>query len=241
MYEEESTGPASDPSRLKFKEVRETGGRWLDPLEVAPSVDEVVAGALHVRAGPEDDCSVCLERFTEGQDCLRLHRCHPGHYFHEECIKMALRSNMRCPNCTTLYGVPSGTQPPGRMAITLQPFQLPGETDSFGTYMIAYQFPSGIQSERHPNPGVPYAGTGRRAFIPATPHGRRVLYKFLKAWDARVLFTVGTSVTTNRPNCVIWNGIHHKTSITGGPCQFGFPDPGYLAGVEAELTAVGIV
>lgn len=30
------------------------------------------------------------------------------------------------------------------------------------------------------------------------------------------MFTVGTSVTSGRSNVVIWNGIHHKTSVTGG-------------------------
>ena len=33
-------------------------------------------------------------------------------------------------------------------------------------------------------------------------------------------FTVGTSVTTGMSNCVIWNGIHHKTSQSGGPTRY---------------------
>jgi deltex-like protein len=153
------------------------------------------------------------------------------------------------------------------MAITLQPFLLPGEqfqqsdgriidvvqpiplqpgyapggqNMSFGTYMIAYEFPNGIQGPQHEHPGVPYTGTKRRAFIPATEHGRRVLRKFLRAWDARLLFTVGTSLTTGRPNSVIWNGIPHKTNVMGGPEQHGFPDPNYLTTVEAALAESGI-
>lgn len=241
VYEQESQGDAADPTLLTMKGVRETGDKWFNPLDVAPSIDEVVAAAVPVLATTIDDvCSVCLEGFSEGRPALRLHRCHPGHYYHDACIKMSLSANMKCPNCSTLYGMPCGGQPAGRMAITLQPFQLPGEPDSFGTYMIAYQFPSGLQGPRHPSPGTPYAGTSRRAFIPGTPRGRQVLRKFLRAWDARLLFTVGTSVTTGKPNCVIWNGIHHKTNVSGGPCQFGFPDATYLDSVEAELAGVGI-
>lgn len=29
-------------------------------------------------------------------------------------------------------------------------------------------------------------------------------------------------------NCVVWNGVHHKTSPTGGFASFGYPDPGYF-------------
>ena len=29
------------------------------------------------------------------------------------------------------------------------------------------------------------------------------------------------SVTTGQSNCVVWNGIHHKTRTTGGPSNFG--------------------
>ena len=37
-----------------------------------------------------------------------------------------------------------------------------------------------------------------------------------KAFQARMVFTVGTSVTTGAQNAVVWNDIHHKTNISGG-------------------------
>ena len=71
----------------------------------------------------------------------------------------------------------------------------------------------------HPNPGQPYHGTHRTAYLPNNAEGQKVLRLLRKAWDARVIFTVGTSVTTGMPDSAIWNGIHHKTSIHGGSTQ----------------------
>uniref|UniRef100_A0A7S1CPA8 RING-type E3 ubiquitin transferase n=1 Tax=Bicosoecida sp. CB-2014 TaxID=1486930 RepID=A0A7S1CPA8_9STRA len=71
--------------------------------------------------------------------------------------------------------------------------------------------------------------------------GRRVAALLRTAFDRRVSFTIGTSITTGRSDCVIWNGVHHKTSKTGGPQSFGYPDPAYLARVAEELAAKGVV
>ena len=53
-------------------------------------------------------------------------------------------------------------------------------------------------------------------------------------------FVVGTSITTGRKNTVVWNGIHHKTSLYGGPTYFGYPDPNYFNRVKEELAARGV-
>ena len=58
------------------------------------------------------------------------------------------------------------------------------------------------------------------------------------AFDRRVLFRVGTSITTGVSNTVVWNGIHHKTQVHGG--AFGYPDSTYLTRVCLELAAWGI-
>ncbi|XP_053171719.1 E3 ubiquitin-protein ligase DTX3L-like isoform X2 [Scomber japonicus] len=41
-------------------------------------------------------------------------------------------------------------------------------------------------------------------------------------------------------NEVIWHNIHHKTSKSGGPQCFGYPDPDYLSRVREELKVNGI-
>lgn len=73
--------------------------------------------------------------------------------------------------------------------------------------------------EEHPNPGELYSGVSRRAFLPDSPEGRRVLTLLRRAFDQRLIFTVGQSTSTSRSNTVTWNDIHHKTSVDGGPTK----------------------
>ena len=70
-----------------------------------------------------------------------------------------------------------------------------------------------------------------------------------EGFKRKVLFTIGTSVTTGMSNCVIWNGVHHKTSTTGGKererlmiggAYYGYPDDTYFNRVKEELAAKGI-
>ena len=80
-----------------------------------------------------------------------------------------------------------------------------------GTIVIQYNFPSGVL----PN-GTHYHGTSRVGYLPDNEEGNEVLSLLKTAFERKLIFTVGTSVTTGRTNCVVWNGIHHKTSLTGG-------------------------
>lgn len=106
---------------------------------------------------------------------------------------------------------------------------MPG-TQAFETALPAAFHPLCLPSSQaeHPNPGVRYPGTTRVAYLPDCPEGNKVLTLFRKAFDQRLTFTIGTSMTTGRPNVITWNDIHHKTSCTGGPqlCDSSsFPSP----------------
>ncbi len=181
-----------------------------------------------------------VETHTELFDCVRLSKCH-GHFFHKECIKTWFQQKPKCPSCGIFYGEEVGTQPiAGRMLSSKSLVSLPGYSDC-GTIEIHYFFPNGIQQACHPNPGQPYSGTIRRAFLPDNEEGNRVLELLRRAFANRVTFTVGTSLTSGLTNAVIWNGIHHKTNRHGGPQAFGYPDPTYLNRVTQELAAKGIV
>ena len=61
------------------------------------------------------------------------------------------------------------------------------------------------------------------------------------AFRRRHTFTVGFSVTTGRENCIVWNGIHHKTQTGGGATNYGYPDLTYLSRVKEELACKGVV
>ena len=65
--------------------------------------------------------------------------------------------------------------------------------------------------------GKYYHGTSRTAYLPNIPEGQEILKLLKKAFDARLIFTVGTSHTTGQTDTVVWNDIHHKTGTHGQP------------------------
>ncbi|XP_023561856.1 E3 ubiquitin-protein ligase DTX4-like [Octodon degus] len=112
-----------------------------------------------VRHPPEEDCTICMERLTAPSgykgpqptvkpDVVgKLSRC--GHVYHIYCL-VAMYNNgnkdgsLQCPTCKTIYGVKTGTQPPGKMEYHLIPHSLPGHPDC-KTIRIIYSIPPGIQ------------------------------------------------------------------------------------------------
>jgi Deltex C-terminal domain len=63
-----------------------------------------------------------------------------------------------------------------------------------------------VQGPKHPSPGKPYHGTARAAYLPDNAEGREVLALLQRAFDQKLTFTVGTSITTGISDCVVWNG-----------------------------------
>ena len=163
----------------------------------------------------ENECPICLDTF---KDPKTLKKC--KHKFCKSCIDQALKVNNRCPVCKAPCGTLRGNQPPGTMTSRVDPFPLPGY-EKYKTITINYTIPNGTQTAEHPNPGQMYNGAYRVAYLPDSNEGRKVLHLLRKAFDARLVFTVGTSVTSGRLNQTTWNDIHHKTSRTGGPTWYG--------------------
>ena len=96
--------------------------------------------------------------------------------------------------------------------------KLPGY-EEYGTIKICYRIPKGTQGKEHPNPGHYFTGTSHTAYLPDLPQGRKVLQLLRIAFDARLIFTVGTSHTSGATDTVMWSDIHHKTSMSGGPTK----------------------
>ncbi|CAC5395203.1 DTX [Mytilus coruscus] len=182
----------------------------------------------------DENCVICLCEFD---DPVELTKC--NHVFCKECITEVFRSKPSCPVCTTVYGVVFGDQPrEGKATIYEEEDPLPGYREK--TYVIYYEFESGVQKDFHPKPKTPYDGMKRRAFLPKTREGTEVLELLENAFKQGLTFTIGTSRTTGKEGVITWNDIHHKTSRTGGPQKFGYPDPGYLSRVKEELACKGI-
>ncbi|XP_026516921.1 E3 ubiquitin-protein ligase DTX4 isoform X2 [Terrapene carolina triunguis] len=149
--------------------------------------------------------------------------------------------SLQCPTCKTIYGVKTGTQPPGKMEYHLIPHSLPGHPDC-KTIRIIYNIPPGVQGPEHPNPGKSFTARGfpRHCYLPDSEKGRKLLKLLLVAWDRRLIFAIGTSSTTGESDTVIWNEIHHKTEFGSNLTGHGYPDANYLDNVLAELAVQGI-
>ncbi|XP_022091673.1 uncharacterized protein LOC110979860 [Acanthaster planci] len=186
--------------------------------------------------GKNGGCPICLADEMKDEVALMC-----KHRFCKGCIEEAFKRSYKCPICQAVCRPPKGNQPPGGTMrhTTDQYMHLPGH-ENHGVITIHYSIPRGTQSADHPNPGRYFTGTSRTAYLPDNPEGREVLRLLQKAFDAGLVFTVGQSNTTGFSDTVTWNDIHHKTCQSGGPSNFGYPDPGYLKRVKEELSAKGI-
>ncbi|XP_024232638.1 E3 ubiquitin-protein ligase DTX3L isoform X3 [Oncorhynchus tshawytscha] len=162
--------------------------------------------------GPEDNCSICMDRF------INKRKLSCSHEFCTDCLRKAVEfSGPRCPLCKDVFGKVEGDQPEGTMKVKHESYRCIPGYHGYGMIVISYDIPSGKQTE-----------------------GNEVLKLLERAFNQKLIFTVGTSRTTGTDDCVTWNDIHHKTNIDGGAQGFGYPDPDYLSRVKSELKAKGI-
>jgi deltex-like protein len=183
----------------------------------------------------DEDCTICYNSYpsTDSSSWKTLqcsHKVCTGCYAQIEITRTTMsgltHTGVKCPFCQGMSGIEIGTCPNGVMTVS----QLPSACDGypgFGTISISYF----ISDPKYP--------LNRIAYIPNTPKGKKILALLRTAWDRRLCFTIGTSVTTGTENSVVWN-IHHKTAMKGGVQAHGYPDPGYLERVLLELKACGI-
>ncbi|MCJ8744703.1 hypothetical protein PDJAM_G00121610 [Pangasius djambal] len=211
------------------------GGTFPQKLDfVQEPFNEIKGKEKKYNKGEEDNCPICLDTFTQKS------KLNCGHEFCKKCLERSIKSSGEiCPLCKKIFGILKGNQPDGTMRVQHKHTHLPG-FPRCGTIEISYNIPDGIQTSEHPNPGNRYHGTHRTAYLPDNAEGNHVLQLLRRAFDQKLVFTVGFSRTTGADNVVIWNDIHHKTSTHGGPERFGYPDPDYLKRVKEMLKAKGI-
>ncbi|NXP65863.1 DTX3L ligase, partial [Chloropsis cyanopogon] len=161
----------------------------------------------------DDECPICRDTI---QNKEILEKC--KHAFCKICIDKAMTYKQACPVCNTVCGVLTGNQPEGTMSSKTISVSLPGYPNC-GTIQINYIMCGGIQTSSHPNPGQRYGPAYRTAYLPDNKEGREILQLLRRAFDQKLIFTVGQSRTTGEQNVITWNDIHHKTAIWGGPSQ----------------------
>ena len=103
-----------------------------------------------------------------------------------------------------------GDLPDGEMRVANNPNIHCKGYERVGTIIIEYNLYSGKKN------GKPFHGTRRVAYLPDNKEGNEVLKLLRIAFDRRLTFTVGDSITTGAKDVIVWNGIHHKTSSSGG-------------------------
>lgn len=203
------------------------------------------------KAGDESDvCPICLCPYSEENEppvtIVSLKKC--KHQLHLPCMDGYVKAQngkldfLQCPLCKAINGTKVGDQPDGSMSVIVDKRRhIPGYPKC-GMVTITYNFSSGVQDERHPSPGRRYYANSfpRTAYLPDSTEGRKVLKLLQIAFDRKLTFTIGQSVTTGQSDSVVWNEIHHKTSAFDNYSGHGYPDPNYLSNVLMELKQHGV-
>jgi len=235
-----STGAhPSRPSPSQGTPDRQVCAGTSQPLRGVPG-----ALGLHgVLTAAGTDCQEDTEGQEEDEDEHPVRPKGCSHWVHMGCLLQWAASApkaLSCPSCKKTICLKRGSCPKGTMTVTEHPA---GSDPCAGhekeaTAEIFYSVPPGLQDSHHPSPGTPFEGTRRVGFLPLTEEGRIVLRMLVEAFERGYTFEVGTSLTTHKDNKVVWSGIHHKTSLSGG--THGWPDETYFQRVVAELSERGI-
>lgn len=182
------------------------------------------------------ECTICCNEYASFAAAPKLWeklRC--GHQLCSACYSHILTTRktmsgveqtfIKCPFCADFIGIEIGTCPDIQMNVQIIEKSCEGY-ESSGTISINYFVDSGYQ-------------LNRTAYLPNSSEGNEVLRLLKIAWDRRLCFTIGESVTTGQKNVLVW-GIHHKTAMSGGVSSYGYPDMRYMDRVKLELKAYGI-
>ncbi|KAK3602294.1 hypothetical protein CHS0354_001730 [Potamilus streckersoni] len=187
--------------------------------------------------GEKETLQVC-SNCNKGRESGNLKEARCGHILCEACLEAQVKP--LCPICCVAYNILIGEQPKGTMEFRREAKCLPGFED-YGTIVICYTFPPGIQSACDPNPGKPYNGLKQMAFLPDSDKGRLVLQLLSKAFRRGLLFRVSSHRKKGKGNCIWFADVSHKTNRKGGLKSFGYPDSEYLDLVVNQLAALGIM
>ncbi|XP_015260684.1 PREDICTED: E3 ubiquitin-protein ligase DTX3L-like [Cyprinodon variegatus] len=107
------------------------------------------------------------------------------------------------------------------------------------TLKITYVFPEGVQTEKHPNPGRPYAESRLSSYLPDNNEGNSVLKLLEKAFNQQLLFAIAPG--ENGKDVITTAAVPLKTQPEGeGSRPDGYPDKEYLKMLKNVLRSKGV-
>ncbi|KAL8560276.1 hypothetical protein ACOMHN_006007 [Nucella lapillus] len=183
--------------------------------------------------------SKCIICHGTSKNAWGLTKC--GHMLCRECLEKRFRTRRvrSCPECQTSYDYTENQPGRGQMKMKWDnDLHLSGFPHN-DTFVIEYNFPRGKIKEGDPEPGQPYEGVKKSAYLPNSREGRKVLMLLKNAFDRGLTFHLEYSDASRR--YVLVCNIPHKTDPSrDSDRQFGYPDPGYLPFVQGKLLEYGI-
>eukprot|EP00899_Mesostigma_viride_P023186 jgi/Mesvir1/4051/Mv09578-RA.2 len=209
----------------------------------------VTEKVLAKHPGCKCTAAVCHSPLIKGDICMVMPCGHING--HDECCHPLIQTRVmadgvtsqtftRCEVCMQRFGVTVGKQPlSAKMTHRVDPgITLAGHAP--GVIKITYSVPGGTQDPDGDDPGKLFEGTYRTAYLPDSSEGRDVLKWLQQAFQQRLIFSVGTSLTTRKDNVVIWAGIQHKTDLTPHS-EHGYPNGTYLTHVKEAMQKAGVI
>ncbi|XP_078684210.1 uncharacterized protein LOC144917774 [Branchiostoma floridae x Branchiostoma belcheri] len=183
-------------------------------------------------------CSICLTVPAQPVylPCRDRQGCEAT--FCRKCL--AKHGSDRCPVCfASFVRKLVANQPEGSMNVSVSSHITLEGYEQCEVIIIDFVFADGIQDRPdQPNPGKRYRGLWYRAYLPYNTEGRGVMCLLEKAFNRRLLFTLRAS--RGPSDAIVCQDIELKTSPYGGPDANGYPHPGYLEQMRAQLAAKGI-
>lgn len=142
------TGPFMHIAKLKEFILQNTSSSSKSPvnkdLADSPGSRTLGPSPKHSKDHEDELCPICMDPIVS----VRKETLRCKHSFCKDCLKTAFEYKPICPTCGELYGTLKGTQPDGgRMKVNTISSSLPGY-EKYGTIIIEYYIPSGIQTVR---------------------------------------------------------------------------------------------
>lgn len=159
-----------------------------------------------------------------------------GHPFAVSCAQGIVARETISYNRATSSPFSSGTSPAGTMEIATARDDCQG-FGNCGSIIITYRLKGGMQHAQHPNQGVSYSGATALAYLPNNADGKDILKRLKYTFRQGLTFTLGTNLTTNTPNSIVWR-VEHKLSLYGG--MYGWPDASYFADCNRKLDTMNV-